>query len=151
MNQTPPVQQPKKVPLVLVSGNLEEETKAIPAIEQHGFEVLCCTDGKKALSIQDTKPPLWKPGLFLVDVVMPLINSYDLVRQLVDKWGEKKVLVVMMAQNITSEDLLESTSAGAVGMLKKPLCWKALDDVFEKERMKRLRSEITELVFRNDA
>lgn len=150
MNQTPAQQPPKKVPLVLISGNLEEEKKVVPEIEQHGFEVICCTDGKKALSIQDTKPPLWKPGLFLVDVVMPQMSSYDLVRQLVDKWGDKKVFVFMMSQNLSTEDLMESTSAGAVGILKKPFCWKALDDLFEKERMKRLRSEISEMVFKND-
>jgi DNA-binding response OmpR family regulator len=134
-------------PLVIISASPEFTPQSIAELEKVGFEVTVCAEAKKAFNLSAIKPPRWTPSAFIVDVVLPQMSGFEVVRRLVQMYGEKKIPVLMMAQHKAREDELESTNAGAVGVIQKPLSPKALEDMFEKERMKKLKAEIGSMVF----
>ena len=136
----------KKGPLLLVTGTSDSGT--IADLEKAGFDVVLCQDPTKAVTIADIKPSNWQPTIIVVDVILPQMSGYEVVRRLNEKWALKKIPILMIAQHPSPEDMLELQSVGAIALLQKPLTWSALADVIEKERMKRLKAEIGDLVFK---
>ena len=123
-------------PLVIVSAAQDLLTTVVPELTQAGFEVTVCADAKKALNLTDAKPARWQPNMIIVDVVMPQMSGFELVRRLADKYSGKKVPILLMSQYKSREDEIEASSAGAIGVLSKPLTAQALQQVFEKAEKK---------------
>ena len=130
-----------KGPLIFVSGNLDRDTQAIESLEKDGFDVNVVKDPARTIAVCETKPANWKPTIFVVDVSLPGMSGYELVRRICEKYGEKKMPILMVGQHISPEDKLESHNAGATAITQRPLEVAAIHQIFEAERIRKLNAE----------
>ena len=135
--------------IVLVDGDPDAELSPIKTLADSGFEVIYCKDPTRSIRIFDTKKDNWKPTLFLVDVILPQLSGFELVRRLVDEHFERKVPILMMSKHMSSEDELEAHNAGAQGLVRKPVSLESLLQTLEKGKIHEMKQKIREIVISN--
>ena len=133
-------------PVVLVAGTPESGEEVACQLRGGGFEVVVCRNPMRAFSVYDRKAIKKTPCLYLVDLVLPQMSGFVMARRLADHLAQKAIPVVLMSSCPSAEDRLEASLVGALAVLKKPLSVQDVVDVLEKDRMKKLRSEIGDLV-----
>lgn len=145
--ETKPNQPKKHGAIVLVPKDPAAEAAHVKEMEAAGFEVHVCGEPKFALSVIEKKPKNWKPLFFIVEIILPQTSGFELVRRIIERYGDKNIPIVMMSQHKSKEDELEAHNAGAIAVLQKPVTSKAIKDLIEKEKMKKLKSEIGTMAF----
>lgn len=85
-------------------------------LENDGYEVATADDGDKAISKVDE----FNPDLILLDIMMPKVNGYEVLKNLKSKEATKKIPVVLLT-NVSSADadLEKGMELGAVAYLVK--------------------------------
>jgi CheY-like chemotaxis protein len=91
------------------------------ALDSEGFRTVRASNGEAALAAVEVS----RPDLILLDVNMPGIDGWDVLRRLRAKAGPHQPIVVMTGQYAGQEQAL---SSGAQGYLAKPF---DLDDLIE--------------------
>lgn len=82
----------------------------------HGFDVCEAKDGRDAL----THLAAFQPQMVLTDLMMPVMDGIELIRQLHDTPATSEIPVVALTANITDEAGDSAREAGAVDVLAKP-------------------------------
>lgn len=138
-----PVQKgnPLEEPIVLVPKDAAAESEVSATLQQQGHKVIVCREPKKVFDIGAGKPSFWKPKMIVVDVILPTMSSFELVRQLVEKYASKKVPIVMASTYESKEDEMEASNVGAASLVKKPITAQMIQEILEKEEQKRLKGE----------
>jgi DNA-binding response OmpR family regulator len=85
-------------------------------LELEGFEVIEAAEGQQALALALRE----RPDLVLLDVMLPLMNGYDVARRLQDNPATTKIPVVFMTALATADDRKRGFEAGGVGYIVKP-------------------------------
>ena len=80
------------------------------------YEVVAVTDGASALTA--VKKSL--PDLILLDVVMPEIDGYEVLRRLKEDRATSDIPIVFLASLYDDEDEVRGLEMGAVDYIKKP-------------------------------
>lgn len=94
---------PKKI-LVAVIEVVEDDASLLKVLvdklKREGFEVLEAQDGKKGLDIALRE----RPDLILLDIVMPVMDGWTMLRKLREEnpWGKNVPVIVLT--NLTSDD-----------------------------------------------
>jgi DNA-binding response OmpR family regulator len=105
-------------------------------IAQEGFEVITAADGDEALEQIEKE----KPDLLLLDIVMPRLDGFDVLKAIRKHSDEKiKNMTVVVLSNLGSEEDVKKASAlGSDGYMVKAMF--STDDVIAKvkEHEKRL-------------
>ncbi len=81
-----------------------------------GFTVLPAEDGKKTLEIAQTQ----KPDLILLDVMMPLLNGYEVLEALKKDDNLKNIPVIMLTAKSFQHEVDEAIKKGADDYIIKP-------------------------------
>lgn len=104
---------------------LEDDFTLSSIIEEYlcdqGYSVTCAYDGESALDLGYERTF----DLFLFDVKVPLVNGFDVLRELRDK--EKKAPAIFITSLNTIDDLSSAYDAGCDDYLKKPFELKELE------------------------
>ena len=112
-------------PLLLV---VDDETAVLSLIrrvgESQGFEVVTCTDGRRALQLAEAR----RPDLVMVDLRMPDVNGLEIVRAL--RAADAKAMVVLMTGFGSIDSAVEAVKLGAADYLTKPFDFQRLTDTF---------------------
>src|SRR5512145_2224465 len=96
-------------------------------LKQVGYDVRVARDGEQALaSIAEVKP-----GLVLLDVMMPKRDGYDVCRTIRADPGLADVRVIMLTARGSESDRQQGLAAGADDYITKPFSTR---DVVEKVR-----------------
>jgi CheY-like chemotaxis protein len=90
-------------------------------LSQEGYAVLAAADGIEALELVDRTDP---PSMILLDLRMPRMNGWDLVRRLRQRVGWREVPIVVVAAHYRIAD--EAATIGARAWLHKPV---GIDDL----------------------
>lgn len=106
---------------VLLSGTPENDQPYIEAMRASGFEVVTCSDPHTFTNIIDSKPRGWKPTVFIVDVIIPRLSGFEVVKSLQRNVKNKDIPIVMMSQYCSKEDKYEAANAGASAVIAKPI------------------------------
>ncbi|MES3006009.1 MAG: response regulator [Patescibacteria group bacterium] len=85
------------------------------ALGEAGFDVLLADDGKEALE----KIKAEKPDLVLLDVIMPLVNGFEVLERLKKRGMEGKPPVIMISNLGQAADIARGKKLGAVDFLVK--------------------------------
>ncbi|WP_020208423.1 response regulator transcription factor [Gilvimarinus chinensis] len=88
-------------------------------LSQHGYEVACSHDGREGLEAVLTK----KPDLVLLDVMMPELNGFDVLKQLRQK---SHVPVLMLTARGDEIDRVLGLELGADDYVAKPFSHREL-------------------------
>lgn len=80
------------------------------------YELLFATSGKKALEIV----PELLPDLILLDIVMPELNGYEVIKVLKNNSETSHIPVIFITAKSSSEDMVKGFKMGAVDYISKP-------------------------------
>ncbi len=81
-----------------------------------GYEVKGVLDGPSALEAVASM----EPDLILLDIMLPVMDGYEVCRQIKDNDATCHIPVVMISAKSSAEDLVKGEQAGADGYITKP-------------------------------
>ena len=96
----------------------EEHLLALESIllTTRGYEVKGVLDGPSALESVASM----KPDLILLDIMLPVMDGYEVCRQIKANDATSHIPIVMISAKNSAEDLLKGEQAGADGYITKP-------------------------------
>jgi twitching motility two-component system response regulator PilG len=100
-------------------------------LSTNGYEVKGALDGPSALKLVASM----KPDLILLDIMLPVMDGYEVCRQIKAKDATRHIPVVMLSAKKSKEDIVKGEQAGADWYLTKPF-----KSVMVIETIKRLLS-----------
>jgi len=95
-------------------------------LRQHGFEVLTAIDGEEALRVARAQ----RPDLVLLDVVMPKLQGFDVLKALKQDAATAGIPVIVLSNLGQDRDVEQATALGAAAYLVKAHL--SLQDLVEK-------------------
>jgi DNA-binding response OmpR family regulator len=105
------------IPEILVvedSPTQAEELKYL--LERHFFKIRVAVDGKQALAFIAER----QPALVISDIIMPVMNGYELCRQIRANESTKDIPVILLTLLSSTENVLEGLTCGADSFITKP-------------------------------
>ena len=93
-------------------------------LELENFQTISCTDGNEALKIIEEEYD--KIALVLLDLMMPGISGYEILKSIKNNEKYKKILVVLFSVRSFTEDIQKGKELGADGYLVKAISGKEL-------------------------
>ncbi len=91
-------------------------------LSNSGHQVLRARDGEEALTLAAAQ----QPELILLDVMMPVLNGFEVLRRLKADPVLSPIPVIMLTAKGRERDVLAGLSAGAVDYIVKPFSLKEL-------------------------
>jgi len=88
-----------------------------------GHEVISAVDGGEALEIATRE----KPDLVLLDIMMPVINGFQVLRKLKSQEETKNIPVIMLTSKVQEKDVVFGLEAGAEDYITKPFSFAELN------------------------
>ena len=117
-------------------------------LELEGFEVVEVWDGKSAMKILKED----KTDLLVLDIMMPQMDGWEILKQLRDDDGLKDLPVVVLTAQVRDENIARGWMMGADGYIVKPFNPVVLADTLRKvlaatpeEREAKRKEEIARL------
>lgn len=86
-------------------------------LEREGYEVLHAVDGREGVRLIETGAV---PAVALLDVMLPFVDGFELVRRLRAQAGWADVPVVMLTAKTQESDIVRALDAGANDYILKP-------------------------------
>jgi DNA-binding response OmpR family regulator len=104
-------------PLILAADDDEDILKLVTfRLERSGYTVLQARDGEEALRLAHER----RPDLAVLDVMMPKIDGYELVRRLRAEAATSGMKIILLTARAQDTDVEEGFEAGADDYLRKP-------------------------------
>ncbi|GAB4203151.1 MAG: hypothetical protein Fur006_57220 [Coleofasciculaceae cyanobacterium] len=103
--------------ILIVDDYWENLTVLLNMLEPIGFELEQAVDGQEGLE----KAVEWQPDLILVDLVMPVMDGYQMTRQLRQLPEFQDTIIIAISANVFERDRLLSLQAGCNDFLPKPV------------------------------
>lgn len=86
-------------------------------LEREGWRVEIARDGNEAENLIAAMQP---PGLIVLDVMLPYVDGFELLRQLRARKGWAKVPVLMLTAKSQEADIVRALEGGASDYVVKP-------------------------------
>ncbi|MFH1146975.1 MAG: response regulator [Pseudomonadota bacterium] len=80
------------------------------------FEKRFAVDGEAALQLYKS----WKPELILLDVILPIMTGYQVLKEIREEMGDLATPIVMETSLSEKDDILECLKLGISGYIVKP-------------------------------
>ena len=93
------------------------------------FNILKAYDGKTALKMVTEK----KPAIIIIDLMMPGISGYDVIRQLRTDEDTKRLPIIIVSALNSNEDIVKGFNLGADDFITKPIIVNRLYDSIIKQ------------------
>jgi DNA-binding response OmpR family regulator len=108
----------------------EEDIKAVVTLflESKGYQVITAFDGLAALDLARSE----SPDLILLDVMMPVVNGFEVCTRLKADDATRDIPVVMLSAMAQSESVDKGLAAGAVDYIVKPFDPSRLEEVIAR-------------------
>jgi excisionase family DNA binding protein len=112
-------------PLVLIVDDDEKLREYIRVnLEAEGYVVREAGSAEEGLAALDEE----SPDLILLDVMMPQVDGWEMLRRVQEKHGVGAIPVIMFSGKVDERSAAEATSRGAQGFIGKPFDPRALID-----------------------
>jgi excisionase family DNA binding protein len=108
---------PQEGPLILIvddDARIREYVRV--NLEMEGYTVREAGDAEQGLGVLEEA----SPDLILLDVMMPKVDGWEMLRRVRERHGVDTVPVVMYSGKVDEESLREATARGAQGFIGKP-------------------------------
>lgn len=114
---------------VLVVDDIPSEQELICRVLQDaGMQVVRANDGEEAIAHIQEDPP----DLVILDVVMPRMNGFEVVREVRDNEKTKHLPIIFCTQKNTDIDKVWGMDLGADAYVTKPFDPKQLIDIVQR-------------------
>jgi two-component system alkaline phosphatase synthesis response regulator PhoP len=94
-------------------------------LEEKGYDVITASGGHEAL----TRAQMDKPDLVLLDIMMPQMDGWEVLKLLRVDEETTRIPVAMLSARIEAKDRVQGLQEGAVDYICKPF---SLHELFEK-------------------
>jgi putative two-component system response regulator len=105
-------------PSILVIDDTIDNLTLISALLHDLFKIKVANSGEKALKYLQSDP---KPDLILLDIMMPGISGYDVIRKLKSDPKTRNIPVIFLTAMSAPEDEKKGLELGAVDYITKPI------------------------------
>ena len=106
-----------KKPIILVVDDTPENIIFVSEMLKKDYVVKAASNGKTALTIVEKSPV----DLILLDVVMPVMDGYEVCRRIKERKDGKNIPVIFLTSKSKTEDQAFGFSVGAADYINKPL------------------------------
>ncbi|MCD6233355.1 response regulator [bacterium] len=96
------------------------------ALREEGYQVLSALDGEIGLKLAQTK----KPNLILLDLILPKVDGFEVLKTLKDNSDTKDIPVLILTNLEGAQDIEKALELGATTYLVKANY--TLEEVVEK-------------------
>ena len=124
--------------ILVVEDNPDDADLTVAALSRHpGVEIAVAEDGVDALDYLACagrfagRPPTL-PDVVLLDLKLPRMNGFDVLRSMRSNPLTKHVPVVVLTSSLEQEDLLEAYGLGANSYVRKPVNFDEFQRVAER-------------------
>ncbi|MBA8667246.1 response regulator [Holosporaceae bacterium 'Namur'] len=125
--------------VLLVEDNLQDEFLIRKALEDFPEQITIYTihSGQQALeyfrdSNEEGKSQFPKPDLILLDIYLPGMKGFDILKDIKKRPIYRDIPVIMLTSNVSSEDVLSSYHLQASGFIRKSFSFEEFKDQFHK-------------------
>ncbi len=87
-----------------------------------GHEIIGAVDGREALEVAMKE----KPDLILLDIMMPVMDGFQVLRKLKSQEETKNIPVIMLTAKSQEKDTVTGLEAGAADYVTKPFSFAEL-------------------------
>jgi CheY-like chemotaxis protein len=115
--------EPRKI--LVVDDRWENRSVAVNLLQPLGFEVMEAMDGKEGLE----KASEYKPDLIIADLVMPVMDGFEFIRQIRNDSLLKDTCIIASSASVFEAEQCASIAAGADEFLPKPISADSLLDM----------------------
>ncbi len=88
-----------------------------------GHDIIFVMDGGEALKTATKE----KPDLILLDIMMPVMNGFQVLRKLKSQEETKNIPVIMLTSKVQEKDVVCGLEAGAEDYITKPFSFAELN------------------------
>ncbi|HLM56183.1 MAG TPA: response regulator [Pyrinomonadaceae bacterium] len=114
---------------VLVADDNDDTRRVVRwMLEQRGYAVIEAADGEQAVAVAVSQ----RPDLILMDLIMPVVDGFDAVRQVREHEALRGVPVIAMTARDVATSRDRAEGLGFNQYLSKPLDFLRLNVVIEK-------------------
>ena len=85
-------------------------------LKSQSHEVIGAIDGGEALEVASKE----KPDLILLDIMIPVIDGFQVLRKLKSQAETKNIPVIMLTARNQEKDIVDGLEAGAADYVTKP-------------------------------
>jgi excisionase family DNA binding protein len=125
LERSGPGGQTKSGPLVLLVDDDAQVRELVRInLEFEGYTVREAADADEGLAAIDEA----KPDLVLLDVMMPHVDGWEMLRRMQERYGVGAIPVVMFSGKVDEQDEQQAATRGAQGFVGKPFDLQALVD-----------------------
>jgi excisionase family DNA binding protein len=112
-----PAARTQEGPLVLIVDDDEHVREYVRVhLELEGYAVREAANADEGLSALEDE----SPDLILLDVMMPEVDGWEMLRRVRERHGVEAIPVIMFSGKVDEESALEAASRGARGFIGKP-------------------------------
>lgn len=105
------------MPKVLVVDDEPDVVRLIEfRLQKEGLEVIACGDGRTALKLLDDE----KPDLMILDIMMPLLDGMEVLRQIRSRRTTSRIPVIMLTAKTASVTVDEARQLWVSDYIMKP-------------------------------
>jgi CheY-like chemotaxis protein len=115
--------EPQKI--LVVDDRWENRSVAVNLLQPLGFEVVEAMNGKEGLE----KAAEYKPDLIIADLVMPVMDGFEFIRQIRNDSLLKDTCIIASSASVFEAEQCASIAAGANEFLPKPISADSLLDM----------------------
>lgn len=116
-------------PVILVIDDIPTNIVLVKALlKSKNYEVISAKTGTEALALAEER----QPEVILLDIMMPVMDGYEVLARLRSNEKTKDVKVIMLSALASDDDITRSMELGADGYLTKPLVARKLFEELEK-------------------
>lgn len=105
------------MPRVLVVDDEEDVVRLLEfRLQKEGFDVITATDGQSAVRITEQE----KPDLVILDIMMPLMDGMEALRQIRSRRATSRIPVIMLTAKTASVTVDEARQLWVSDYIMKP-------------------------------
>lgn len=105
-------------PTILIVDDTADNLSLMSGLLKGSYKVKAATNGEKALQIVRSDNP---PDLILLDIMMPGLSGYDVIRELKRDERSRDIPVIFLTAMTATEDETTGLALGAVDFITKPI------------------------------
>lgn len=103
---------------VLVVDDIQDNVDLIvDMLKEFDIDMKTTNSGKEAIELVDS----WKPNIILLDLMMPLVNGWDVIDHVRAKYSKSEMIIIVVSLLTNKDNIDECYDLGVNDYVTKPI------------------------------